>query len=277
MTLTATWIANERSSPTLWMASDSRINDGGNGPLIEEGVKLFELPVVCRRPGPSHLFDEQYFATTLGLACCGSTLVFQQVYATLVSALGRLGGFGDLPTLTEIAELVGRVMTFYVRSLGANRPRQATAGAVLAGRDPVTGSLQALDLCRSTDADGMVRFEPSPLDLERGRVHFAGDAGAIARAKSVVAAMRADPQPGQPNERVALNALRALIDDSSYPTVGGDIQLGLDYGSGFQRHVTVTPPLPGSAAAQSRLNNIDMTLMWSVGPCRTTLQGMISP
>jgi hypothetical protein len=60
MTLLAVWCAEER----LWMASDSRLSDGG-GPLIDEGVKIFELPVVCRAfSEQAGFFPDVYFATS---------------------------------------------------------------------------------------------------------------------------------------------------------------------------------------------------------------------
>jgi hypothetical protein len=47
MTLLVTWISSEQGNERLWMASDSSLSDGG-GTLIDQGVKLFELPIICR-------------------------------------------------------------------------------------------------------------------------------------------------------------------------------------------------------------------------------------
>lgn len=52
MTLAAVWCSYENAAaPVLWMASDSRIS-AEKDRLIDEGVKVFEIPVVCRGAGP---------------------------------------------------------------------------------------------------------------------------------------------------------------------------------------------------------------------------------
>lgn len=90
MTLAAVWCSYETPEvPVLWMASDSR-SSAEEGRLIDEGVKIFEIPVVCRSPGPTGFFDQTYLEGTVGLACAGGTLVFQNVYGTLVPMLGSL-------------------------------------------------------------------------------------------------------------------------------------------------------------------------------------------
>ena len=71
MTLAAVWCSYEDpEAPCLWMASDSRISDG-LGTLIDEGIKLYEVPVVCRQPGTAGFFDRLSFATAIGMVGAG--------------------------------------------------------------------------------------------------------------------------------------------------------------------------------------------------------------
>jgi len=156
MTLGAVWCSYETpEAPALWMASDSRIS-ADEGRLIDEGVKVFEIPVVCRGAGPAGFFDQIYLEGTIGLTCAGGTLVFQNVYGTLVPMLGNLiSPQRAVPSVEDIADLIGRLMTLYVKSLGARRPSahhvSIVVGGVSAGGLPV-----AFDLSPRIGPHGLV-------------------------------------------------------------------------------------------------------------------------
>jgi hypothetical protein len=276
MTITATWINSESEVLSLWMASDSRISDA-HGRLMDEGVKLFELPVVCRGPGPSGFFDHPYFDITFGLVCSGSTLIFQQVYATLVPLLGSLAGFGQAPSLSDVAALVGRTTTTYTRSLGETRPHGAVASLVVAGVDPVDSRLRAFELSPTTDSEGLIDFVPRQVELADSRVLFTGDSVAVERAEERLSALRAEPVPSRPYHRAALNVIRELAVAEDLATVGGDVQIGFTAGRDFRRVTTVTPITHGESAAQRRLNNVDVDQLGTVGPCSLSMMGMVSP
>jgi hypothetical protein len=131
MTILATWHSEER----LWIASDSRLSDGG-GTLIEEGVKIFELPVVCRGPSAaqSGFLEDVYHASRVGLACGGSSLLYHQIHANLLALLGNLiGARGAVPSLGQIADFTAEVATQYVRSLGLRLPDSADQLQLLIG------------------------------------------------------------------------------------------------------------------------------------------------
>jgi hypothetical protein len=276
MTLTATWIADEGRAPRLWMATDSRISDNG-GVLLEEGVKLFELPIVMRGPGASGFFDQVNFQTTIGLACTGSTLVFQQVYATLVPLASNLGGFGDRPTLFDLASFIGRLATTYIRSFGTTRPNNSTVGIVVAGSDPMSGELLAYDLSASLDSMSMYEFLPNPVDLANSRVHFTGDPSAILEAERLLDSFRKSPMPGISCDRAPLNVVRQVISSEVVRSVGGDVQIGFTVGERFRRATTMTPVTPGMPEIQAKLNNVPLAEIGQIGPCFTALQGMVSP
>lgn len=275
MTLTATWIGDHAAGRRLWMASDSRISDA-DGVLFDAGAKLFELPLVSRSPSSTGFFDRATFATSLGLLCAGSTLIFQHVYATLVPTLGNLIGMDSVPSLQQVADFVGRMTTVYTRALGAHRPRNAVVDLVLGGLDPVTAELQAFELAPERGEEGLVAFFPRAVDLQGGRVRFGGDATAIRAATESLDRVRADPGPGRPFERAALNVIREVSQDDQFPTVGGDVQVGCTIQADFRRFATVTTSGPGSPA-QMRLNNIDLHALGGVGPCALGVPGMFSP
>lgn len=277
MTVVAVWQNNEEPDrPTLWMASDSRISDG-EGPLIDEGVKLYELPVICRKPGESGMFDTPYFATTVGLACAGGTLIYQHVYATLVPIFSNLIGTGEaVPSVAGLASFAGSITSTYVRSLGARRPNTAmSVSVVVAGHFPGHPP-HAFELRPDREhPGGVIDFAEHSLDLTNDRVHFLGDQRE--RAQQLLADLRADPRPGTPFERAPLNVIRTLIEAPDAPSVAGEVQIGFTTGSGFQRVTTVVPAAGQAPRALSLLNSIDLDTLPPIGPCRPGLPGMISP
>lgn len=155
------------------MASDSRIS-AENDRLIDEGVKVFEIPVVCRGAGPTGYFDQIYFESSIGLTCAGGTLVFQNVYGTLVPILGNLiSPQRAVPSVQDIADLIGRLVTLYVKSLGARRPDAHRVSLVVGGLS-ASGLPIALDLSPKVGSDGLIEFSPVTVALSPGRVHFIG-------------------------------------------------------------------------------------------------------
>ena len=268
MTLLAVWFAEER----LWMASDSRLSDGG-GRLIDEGVKLFELPLACRAPSESRFFDDVYFATRFGLGCAGSSLVYHQVNATLLPLLGHLVGVrGRVPSIADIAGFIADVGTRYVRSLGARRPQDADRVAfLLAGWCPVAGRLMACEMSpRITDG---VQFTVSEVDLSVP--YFVGDC--CGRAREMYDEIAAADLPGAPRTRAPLNVIRQLIEDADVPSIGGDVQVGFTVGPAFQR-VRTARPIPGKEPQGAFwLNAICTDDLPRVGPCELGLMGLVSP
>lgn len=270
MTLLAVWRAEER----LWMASDSRLSDGG-GPLIDEGVKIFELPVVCRAPSmQSGFFEDVYCATSFGLGCAGNSLIYHQIHANLLPLLGNLiDTQGRAPSVADIAAFTAEVGTRYVRSLGSRRPQDAgRVRLLLAGWCPITRTLTAYEL-RPRVVDTLMRFTVAQLALSTP--HFVGDC--CDRARELHDEIAAANLPGASQNRAPLNVIRQLIEDTNTQTIGGDVQVGFTVGPAFRR-VRTCRPIPGmEPKAAFWLNAICTDDLPSVGPCALGLMGSISP
>ncbi len=276
MTLAAVWANYEvEAAPTLWMATDSRISDDG-GRLIDEGIKLYELPYICLRPGESGFFDTPFFASSIGMAAAGGSLVYQHVYGTAVPLLSHLIGTGVAkPSLADVADLLGRITTTYVRSLGQRRSDAMRVTILLGGQLP-NNRPEAYKLSAELDRDQLVHFPPVPLDLARGSVHFIGDH--LNAADVLLTEVAARDQPGAPRERAALNVIRRLIDDPELDTIGGDIQIGYTTSvGGFRRVASVVPDRGNEPKASRLLNSIDVDDLGAVGPCAIGMDGMVAP
>lgn len=274
MTLAAIWCSYETpEAPVLWMASDSRIS-AEEGRLIDEGVKTFEIPVVCRSPGPTGFFDQTYLEGSIGLACAGGTLVFQNVYGTLVPMLGNLiSPQQAVPSVADVADLIGRLMTLYVRTLGERRPDAHRVSVVVGGLSD-DGPL-AFELSPEVGPGNLFEFKPRPVALGPGQVHFIGHN--VREARELADELITRDEPGASRERAALNVIRAFIDDPAKPTIGGDVQIGHTVRGTFRRVASVAPGPDHSQMSLRRLNGIDLDELGLVGQCVIGTEAMTTP
>src|SRR5689334_10826500 len=104
-----------------WPATAASATCWGRSSTRESSCTRY--PSVCRRPGPGGFFDTPYFASAIGMVGAGGSLVYQHVYGTVVPILSNLiHPEGAVPSTAELASVVDRVTTTYVRSLGRVRP-----------------------------------------------------------------------------------------------------------------------------------------------------------
>jgi hypothetical protein len=276
VTLTAVWCNYERpDSPNLWMASDSRISDG-EVRLIDEGIKIFEVPIVCRGAGESGFYDEPYFDTSIGLACAGGTLVFQQVYGTLVPILRDLiSPIRRVPTCCDIAVLIGKVLTIYVRSLGSAGRRGADAVSIIVGGEFKVGYPEAYELSPRKGDEAMIEFVPRRLDLADGKVRFIGNR--VEEAQDLYGDFALKDEPGASRHRAPLNVIRTFINDRQVKSIGGDVQIGFSAGGTFRRTASAVVGPAGPPQTVLRLNSIDLADLGRVGDCMIGLNAMVSP
>lgn len=278
MTLAAVWINREEQEvPRLWIATDSRISDA-RGTLIDQGIKLFEIPVVCSGPAPNGTFTQTVHMTTIGMACAGGTLVYQHVYGTLVPILGNLIGNGQaIPTIAAYAQLAGEIATLYVRSLGSRRPEDNPdrVAFVIGGQNPGVVDPEAYLLQADRDEEGLVVFRPAALALADGDVHFIGQH--IDEAQARLAEIQEANQPGAPRDRAALNVIREFIDAPDKPTIGGEVQVGFTVGLPFRQVTSTVPDKGQEPRALQLLNSIDLDEIPAIGPCRPGLMSIITP
>ncbi len=271
MSLLAVWVPDE-DQPRLWMASDSRLSDDERV-LLDEGVKIFEVPVVCRRASAGGFFDDVYYASKLGLGCVGGSLIYQQVHATLLPLLSNLIGIAKPPSIADVAQFTAVVGTQYVRSLGVRRPLAAKqVQLVLGGFCPTERTLVAFEL-RPDIVGDRIGFAVRRVDLTTA--FYAGDQ--LSRAGNLHEQIAVVNEPGAPAARAPLNVIRHLIEACDVPTIGGDVQVGFTVGEVFQR-VQTCRPVPGQEPkAAAWLNAICIDELPPPGPCRIGLMSSISP
>lgn len=268
MTILSTWVDSAENPQTLWMASDSRVSDG-RGILMDHGVKVFELPVISRAAGDSGFFDRPYFVGHYGLGCAGSTLAFQNMYATAVPLLGNLIGTGDRwPSLREIAEFVAGITNQVVSAIGGRRGvHAASVSAVICGVCAVNSRYAAFHLRPEFDAENTYTgISVNHVDLTQPQ--FYGDC--VENARLLHAAM----ETTDGDDRRPLRVIKELIADETAETIGGDIQIGHTIGHHFNRVSTLSPVMQGEPAAVLRMNGIALDELPAIGPCAVGISGM---
>lgn len=123
MTLVATWFNLEqqhRGITSIWSVADTQISSIERHlqrNLTLEGAKVFEVPVVCKKP--SHP-NEEYFRKSIGFAYAGNSLIGQNVHALLSTFLSNLTSFGgrmSKPDYKSIVEKARRIVLAYSRSI----------------------------------------------------------------------------------------------------------------------------------------------------------------
>jgi hypothetical protein len=235
MTLAAIWRSGDDARRfDLWAASDSRISDS-YGKLIDEGIKIFELPVRCAKPNAEGSFSDVFYSSSFGLVCAGSTLIFQHVYATLVPLLNNLGALNETAvSIRDAADLAAWVCETLVSSLGQRKgPDALRVEMALIGWCPLEQQVDGYSLLPRTAGGTFEGVEPVHLDLSNGNVTFLGDQ--LTKSRHLMAEVQHAGQPDSPVGVAPLTVIREMIEDDSVPTIGGDVQALGDRRPGARR------------------------------------------
>jgi hypothetical protein len=274
MSLVAVWRSVETDSEPsrLWMAADSRITDR-TGTLLNEGCKLFSLPIRCRQPTPEGSYSLEYYSTTIGMACVGGSLTYHNVYGTLVPLLTNLiCDQADVPCMAYMGILAARITSAYVQSLWQARGEEALqVELVFGGYCGVHSQLEAYRIVPAESVEPLGKFRSSGLDMTGDDVYFFG--AHLNEAHSAFAEFRAGSEHPVSRILAPLRVIRFFVNSSRFATIGGDVQVGFTMGRRFERVASVQPEVDGHPAAVMRVNNIDLNRLGGVGPCRIGIMG----
>lgn len=247
MTAIVVWRNEEiPAQPSLWVAADSRVSTASGSTLLEDAAKVLTLPVVCRWPGPEGFFSEIGLAHSLGYCFAGSTLMGQNAYLALVPLLGNLCATGGyVPAMYDIATFVHRFLRLTFDGYKVRVGEGAVFEVCLFGFCPRTGELEAYRFYPTHDDDAVVMACDALGGLRDGAFVYLGDCRAVASAR-IEAALGDSSQPAIAQYRSPRRVIQQLIDDPGFPTIGGDVQLGIANAFGF-RPYKLMKPRPGKA------------------------------
>lgn len=251
MTAIAIWLNQENPDhPSLWVAADSLVSGADQSRLIGDAAKIMPLHVVCRRPNAQGFFTELASVHSYGYAYAGSTLVGQNVYLSLTPLLSNLNVHGDYsPSLAEVAEYVFRYLRTSYENLKVSLGPKAHFCIAIFG------------WCPATESVGIYRFEPTinlsgqyevmcsvMTNLSGDQFVYLGDCSAH-MSEEIARALAGDGSPGRALSRAPRYIIEQHIDSDAYPTIGGDLQLGIADASGFRPYMLCRLRVPGEAAA----------------------------
>jgi hypothetical protein len=291
MTAIACWIENNRPAECpnitqqfLWAVGDSRVSNQaqdiyGNSSystLHDSAVKIFSVPVTIRSPDDHGSFSNICYFSSLGIAYSGSSITGHNIVsaiAPLLSSLNTLDA-SALPSLADIAGLLGRIADNYIRSFGFTAsPSRAYSEMSLLGFCPATHMAQIFLIEPKVDSSFSI-------DVQEFRPKQEGDYLLLGDRKDELRALIAKERKLHSHGslrwwRSPASVIKRCIADKNFQTIGGHIQLGIGTLAGFQIKWIATPIEEGkSPAAFTYLGLSVLNDQLGVGPCFIGMEGM---
>ena len=247
MTAIAIWLNDERPAhPALWVAADSRVT--AHSGVLDDGAKIFGLPVVCRAADKEGFFSEVTYAHSFGFCCAGSTLMGQNSYLALVPLLSNLAAApGYVPSLESIAAYVHRYLVRTFDDFKVTAGPGAMFEAAVFGYCHRSSRARAFHFLPNHDADTYA-LSCVEWQVSSGHALYLGDEKGKMESR-LAAAFEGESVPGRPLSRIPRYVIQDSILDDSSPTVGGDIQLGIADSLGFRAYALCKPRVEGQPEA----------------------------
>ena len=250
MTAIAIWCNHEvRENPGLWIAADSRVSVSGGSVLIDDGAKLFALPVVCRSPGETGFFSKIYHANTYCYCFAGDTLLGQNTYLALVPLLSNLvSSTSYIPSLADVARYMRSYLRHTFDDCKVTRAESSIFEVGLFGYCSKTDKLSIFHFIPKLEESVFkMTYEPHE-NMQAKDFIYLGDKKPYMSSK-IAAAFAAASIPGRPLSRIPRHVIQDHIDDENFPTIGGDLQLGIADKFGFRAFALCKPRVTGQSAA----------------------------
>jgi hypothetical protein len=276
MTAIAIWHNNEIvTNPALWVAADSRIGSQDGSVLLEDGSKIFPLPVICSSPGDDGFFSRVVHSHTYGYCFAGSTLMGQNAYLAIAPLLTQLAITGsDIPALKDVAEFA---LKHFELTFSQYRERVGSASmfeAAIFGWCMKTNQLSAFHFLPKIVGDVYRMTCESHEDMRTDNFVYLGDRKEHFSEK-IAAAFRGEEALARPLSRIPRYIIEDHIKDESFPTIGGDIQLATTDKFGFQPFMLAKPGDLGQPLRYFSYLGRELTAdLIAVGPAFVSTPGM---
>lgn len=256
MTAIAIWCNHEiAENPGLWVAADTRVSTQ-SGSLIDDAAKIFALPVVCRSPGPSGFPEERYHDHTYGYCFAGDTLLGQNAYLALAPLLSNLFSSARyIPSLDDVGRYVYSYLSLTFDACKSHRAGHSIFEVALFGYCPRANSLSAYHFSPTFEQE-VVKMTIQPHEnMQQNDFLYLGDEK-LHIASQIQDALSADSSPmdefnarraGRPLSRAPRYVIQDHINDEAFPTIGGDLQLGIADKFGFRAFPLCRPGTSGLA------------------------------
>lgn len=260
MTAIAIWRNDEvEGNPSLWAAADSKVSGVNGNLIIADAVKIFSLPIICRRPAPDGFFSEPYFVHTLGYCFAGSTLMGQNAYLGLAPLLSNLiSATSYIPSIEDIAR---QILAYLKVTFEDYRP---------IGAGQSLFDVAVFGYCHRTQQLEIFHFRPElvqgvyELGLEAHQnlhahdfVYLGSDGKAL--REDITNAFNGEAVPGRPISRAPRFVIQDRIASDESPTIGGDLQLAIADRFGMRPFALVRPSVSGQPPAYTSYLGRELT------------------
>lgn len=256
MTAIAIWCNHENAeNPGLWVAADTRVSTP-SGSLIDDAAKVFALPVVCRSPGPNGLPEERYHDHTYGYCFAGDTLLGQNAYLALAPLLSNLFSSARyIPSLDDVAIYIHSYLSLTFDACKLHRAERSIFEVALFGHCPRINSLSAYHFIPTFEQEVVKMTFQSHENMQQNDFLYLGDEKPRI-ASQIRTALNADSSPmaafmaasaGRRLSRAPRHVIQDLINSEAFPTIGGDLQLGIADKFGFRAFPLCKPSTSGLA------------------------------
>ncbi|HEY9801996.1 MAG TPA: hypothetical protein V6D25_16670 [Leptolyngbyaceae cyanobacterium] len=250
MTAIAIWFNNEiPGNPSLWVASDSRVSNK-DSTLIDDAVKVFTLPVVCKFPGKDGFFSEIGYYHTYGYCFAGSTLLGQNTFLALMPLLSNLvAGQPYVPKMADVAKFILNYLSRAFDNYKEIACEKSAVEVALFGWCHATKKQHIFHYYPDKDDNGVYVIKCTEYtDLCEKSFVYLGDYSTEMKQK-IQQAFNGDNEPGISLSRIPRKIIEEHIQNSEYKTIGGDLHLGIANQLGFQPYCIVKPRLLGQPEA----------------------------
>lgn len=251
MTAISIWLNNENPKHhSLWIASDSRVSKSQNSTLIDDGAKIFALPVVCRVPRKNGFFSQIDYFHSYGYCFAGSTLLGQNTFLALMPLLGNLAASQSyIPDMPSVANFILRYLGRAFDNYKIIACEKSAVEVALFGWCHATQKYYIFHYYPGENDDGVVVMKCTVhTNLQEKCFVYLGDHKQDMTQK-IKQGFDEKSIPGRLNSRIPRHIIEDHIRDSDYTTIGGDIQLGIADMSGFRPFSIGKPRVDGQPGA----------------------------
>lgn len=263
-------------NPTLWVAADSRVSRNDNGkPLIDDAVKVFSLPILCKGPDEEGFFSKPYYIHSLGFCFAGNTLMGQNSYTGLLPLLSNLNSIDFyIPSMQEIANYILHYLKKTFDDYKQVAYETSLFEAAVFGYCHKSSNLSIFHF-RPSRQSGIFELEVTAHhDIRENQFIYLGD-----HSKEMIEKIRCTldnfSKTNGLTSRVPYNVIRDTIRDENYQSIGGDVQLGIAGKYGFQPMAIVKPRKWGEPEAYFSYLGRELTEETSwIGKTHVGINGM---
>ena len=217
MTLSIVW---RDQSSNIQFFSDFRVNLGSAS--SDFGIKVVRIPFNIYGPNDVHNQAPLITSGDIGMTFAGTTvlpLMVREALAEILFRVQAMPGYSNYD-MDAVSDLLFNSFDLIARDADFATNNKIDACIVFAGYCTTKQTYRAflMDVTRQS-LPARREILAAPLDIE-----------IVGSGKAAASALIATPA----TQKQIINALQAVIDDPSVPTVGGNIQYGSFRGSNFQ-------------------------------------------